>query len=40
MEEKEQVHEHVLVTLVFKNVISRLAWHSKGDYLSTLAHNI
>jgi len=36
----EAAHPHILATIVFKNIISRLAWHSKGDYLSTMAHNI
>lgn len=39
-EEVADVHNHILVTIEFKHVISRLSWHSKGDYLSTMAHNI
>ena len=29
-----------MVTLTMKNVISAVCWHPKGDYFSTLAHNI
>ena len=37
---EEEVHPHILASIVFKIIISRLAWHSKADYLSTMAHNI
>ena len=33
-------HPHILASIVFTTVISRLAWHSKADYLSTMAFNI
>ena len=36
----EARHPHLLASIVFKTVISRLSWHSKADYLSTMAHNI
>jgi ribosome biogenesis protein ERB1 len=29
-----------MVTLTLKNVISKVFWHPKGDYLATMAHNI
>ena len=34
------MHPHIVASMVFKNVISRLSWHSKADYLSTMASNI
>ena len=37
---EEEVHPHILASIVFKIIISRLSWHSKADYLSTMAHNI
>ena len=37
---KATYHKHTLATIVFKNVISRISWHAKGDYLATMAHNI
>ena len=41
-EEKEENkrHPHILATMEFKTIISRLSWHSKGDYLATMAFNI
>lgn len=29
-----------MVTIEFNEVISKLAWHSKGDFFSTMAHNV
>ena len=38
--EKRDYHKHIIASIVFKNVISRISWHVKGDYLATMAHNI
>lgn len=29
-----------LIIMKFNNIISKVAWHSKGDYFSTMMHNI
>lgn len=29
-----------MITMEFKNVISKLVWHAKGDYFATMAHNV
>lgn len=36
----EKLDKQVIASITFKTIISRLAWHSKGDYLATMAHNI
>ena len=38
--DREEAHPHILASITFKNIVSRLAWHSKADYLSTMAYNI
>ena len=30
----------LMIKMKFHHVISKIAWHSKGDYFSTMAHNI
>ena len=32
--------ESDMVTLTLKHVISKICWHPKGDYFSTMAHNL
>ena len=39
-EEESQRHPHILASIVFKTIISRLSWHAKADFLATMAHNI
>ena len=39
-EEESQHHPHILASIVFKTIISRLSWHAKADFLATMAHNI
>jgi|TARA_B110000285_G_C15057926_1_gene580670 ribosome biogenesis protein ERB1 len=29
-----------MIKMDFKHIISRICWHSKGDYFATMAHNI
>ena len=29
-----------MIKIEFKHVISKITWHSKGDYFATMAHNI
>ena len=29
-----------MITMEFKNVISKLVWHVKGDYFASMAHNV
>jgi ribosome biogenesis protein ERB1 len=36
---KEPRKDQVYVTMVFKQIISRLVWHPRGDYFATMAHN-
>ena len=36
----EKLDSQILVQMEFSTVISRLTWHPRGDYLSTMAHNI
>ena len=36
----DKASEQVAVSMTFKHIISRLTWHPKGDYFSSMAHNI
>ena len=36
---KEPRKDQIYVTMVFKQIISRLVWHPRGDYFATMAHN-
>jgi len=29
-----------MVQMTFQNIIKTIVWHSKGEYLSTMAHNV
>ena len=31
---------NMFIKMKFEHIISKLVWHSKGDYFSTMAHNI
>ena len=39
-DDKQLSHPHILASVIFNNVISRISWHAKGDYLATMAHNV
>jgi len=30
----------LMITMDFKNIISKLVWHVKGDYFASMAHNV
>ena len=38
--EETTLDKHIVASMEFKIIISRLDWHPRGDYLSTMAHNI
>jgi hypothetical protein len=29
-----------MIKIVFKHMISKVVWHTKGDYFATMAHNV
>jgi hypothetical protein len=29
-----------MIKIEFKHIISKVVWHTKGDYFATLAHNV
>ena len=37
---KKDYKGDTMVTITLKNVISKLVWHSKGDYFASMAHNV
>lgn len=37
---KDLKNDQIAVTLKFKQIISRLTWHPKGDYFASMAHNL
>lgn len=38
--ENDNCLSNTMIKMDFGKIISKVVWHSKGDYFSTLAHNI
>ena len=37
---KTEPKSQIVLSITHKNIVSRLSWHPKGDYLATMQHNI